>query len=384
MNQTIENKEKLIGGKDIISYMDYMDYIGCNFKNIVNINKAIKFDSNKNVIWVFHHTDLDGYASGHLVERFINEKQGLKDAVINLIPSDYNINFNKFDIQENDMVWLVDLSFTEKTSHVLKYLSNLTKNLYWIDHHESNINLLKSDNILDKAVENWRICTIGGNKNKYSAAMLVYCTLFQSIPEDAPMYIKLTSDWDTWTHDLPDSIYFNEAMNGLDNYKLVDEDLKVDQNSIWIKLWQEKESKNTPILDGIINKGKPIVDDRRKKNERYLRSNGFEFDLFGLDVLVCNMRSNSLLFGDKINDYDLVCPFVLQERNGKLIYTYSLFTAKEDVNCEEIAKIFDGGGHKKAAGFSLSFNLFTDSIKLALYKIRKRKEIKKITTKLYK
>lgn len=382
MEQIIQDNKTIKGGDDNMSYISYMEFAGNNFKNIVNV-KNIEFDKDENVIWVFHHTDLDGYASGHLVERFINENEEFKDVVINLIPSDYNINFAKFEICENDMVWLVDLSFTERTSSTLRYLCNLTKNIFWIDHHESNIKLLKSDDILDRAVEDWKICVIGGNKNKYSAAMLVYCTLFQSIPDMAPLYIKLTSDWDTWIHNLPDSIYFNEAMNGLDNYKLVDRDLKVDPNSIWIKLWEERRNDiENPILSEIISKGKPIVEDRRKKNERYLHSNGFEFDLFGLDVLACNMRSNSLLFGDRINDYDLVCPFVLQERNGKLIYTYSLFTSKDDVDCEEIARLFGGGGHKKAAGFSLAFNLFTDSTKLALYKIKKRKAIKKIMSKL--
>jgi nanoRNase/pAp phosphatase (c-di-AMP/oligoRNAs hydrolase) len=48
------------------------------------------------------------------------------------------------------------------------------------------------------------------------------------------------------------------------------------------------------------------------------------------------------------------------------MYKYSLFTAKNDVNCEELAKIFGtidnlgGGGHAKAAGFQ-SYKLIFES-----------------------
>lgn len=363
------------------------------YLNIVNLKQVsnICVYFNRNIkIWVFHHTDVDGYCSGHIIERWThyNELKERNNEVI-LTASDYSTDFSKFDIQKNDIVVFVDLSFTANTVHHLKNINNITKNIIWIDHHASNISLVEKDPDLKYMIRDWMICVLGNKENKYSAAMLTFCTLFDSIPDNAPYYIKLTSDWDTWTHEMEESIYFNEAMNGDPDFRLIKEDGSINENSTYIKLWKEDcplnyyedklEIKNRPKLRSLIDIGKPVVEDRRNKDARYLHSNGFEFNLLGYSVLACNKRSNSLLFGDRINDYDLVCPFVLQQRNGKLIYTYSLFTAKDDIDCKEIAEMFGGGGHQAAAGFSLKQNIFTIKswrLKLLLF-MKKIKLLKK-------
>lgn len=347
--------------------------------NILNIypqcDKLI--DSMPKSIWVFHHTDMDGYCSGHIVERWLHET-GIKESEsvneIHLIAADYNTDFSKFEILPNDVVIFVDLSFTIKTVDRLKSIvRNITKNIIWIDHHASNVDLVDNDEEFAEMVKEFPICVLGNKENKYSAAMLTYCTLFRAIPMDAPYYIKLVSDWDTWTHNLEDSIYFNEAMNGDLYFRLVDEEGNINKECTYIKLWEEAKNNDYELVETLINKGKPVVDDRRVKDSRYLRSNGFEFELFGYKWLVCNQRSNSLLFGDKINEYDIVCPFVLQQRNGKLIYTYSLFTANKEIDCKEIAELFGGGGHQGAAGFSLKWNLFTCNKLLLRFRLFKLK-----------
>ena len=340
-------------------------------KNVINIDiYNMIIDHN---VWVYHHTDQDGYTSGNIVERWLSERCISEDVEIHLIPADYNTDFSSFDIKEDDFVIFVDLSFTSKTFiNISQYIYTKTNNIIWIDHHASNVDLVQ-DPVISNIIDSWLICVLGDKNNKYSAAMLVYCTLFDSIPALAPEYIKLCSDWDTWTHEMPNSIYLNEALNGDPNFRLVNEEGEINQDSTYIKLWEESTptsmNKATPILNSLIEKGKPIIDDRRIKNEHYLRSNGFEFNLMGYSMLVCNQRNNSLLFGDKINEYDIVCPFVLQERNGKLIYTYSLFSAKADVDCQAIAELFGGGGHKGAAGFSLKWNLFTTNKLLLKFKL---------------
>lgn len=53
------------------------------------------------------------------------------------------------------------------------------------------------------------------------------------------------------------------------------------------------------------------------------------------------------MFGDKVNEYDAVIPFYYN--NGK--WTYSMFTTKDNVDCESTARSYGGGGHLKAAGW---------------------------------
>lgn len=330
--------------------------------------------------WVFYHTDADGNCSGTLVYLWLTRVKNVPSDKIHMISTDYSVKFEKYDIQENDCVFFVDLSFTEATSYQLKAINDIVKNnICWIDHHESNVDLLNNDNELDNMVNNWKMCVIQDRKNLWSAAMLVYCSLFNVTPMDGiPYYIQLVSDWDTWRHDLPESIYFNKGVNSHLDYKILifdeeDEILKINNECVWFKLYDETVENDFNIVHDIIETAKPVVDSERVLNSRYLKSNGFETTIFGYKVLACNQRSNSLLFGDKIDEYDMVCPFVCHQRNGKLIYTYSLFSSKDDINCKDIAEKFGGGGHKKAAGFSLDFNLFTTNKHILKFKLLKNK-----------
>ena len=75
----------------------------------------------------------------------------------------------------------------------------------------------------------------------------------------------------------------------------------------------------------------------------------FETTLLGHSCLALNTdRKGSQIFGNKIHDYDLVCIF---SYNGTK-YSYSIYSAKDNVNCSKIAENFGGGGHKGASGFS--------------------------------
>ena len=62
------------------------------------------------------------------------------------------------------------------------------------------------------------------------------------------------------------------------------------------------------------------------------------------------------MFGDKIKEYDAVIPFYYI--NGK--WKYSIFTEKDNVDCESIAKYYGGGGHKKAAGWVIDDLIFEE------------------------
>lgn len=362
-----------VNGIDNYYYFSKLRKLVVNFYNL---------DLNFSDYWIFHHTDADGLCSGSLVYMWLVNIKKIPQPKIHLISSDYSNDYTKYDIKENDYVFFVDLSFTESSVNKLKAINNIVKgNIFWIDHHESNVDLLNNDKELDSMVNDWLACVLQDRKNIYSAAMLVYCTLFNTVPvNNVPRYVTLVSDWDTWNHNLPDSIYFTKGVNSdpdywMSRYNKESDDYVINYNSVWFRLFNESfENSNETLMNNLIENARPVVDSEKVSNTRYLRSNGFETELFGYKVLACNQRSNSLLFGDEINNYDLVCPFVCHKRNGKMIYTYSLFTAKEDiVDCRKIAEQLGGGGHKKAAGFSLDFNIFTTNKHLLKFKLFKNK-----------
>lgn len=370
------------------------------FKNLI---KPIILNEGQRV-WIFHHNDADGYASGFLSYKYITRTDTNLD--VKSFACDYTTNFTKFDIASDDIVFLVDLSFTKETVSKLLHIDSMTKNIIWIDHHESDILMFKELEYMDEIVNKWLGCVIGGKENKWSAAMLVYCSLSGRSPNWAPLFIKLVSDWDTWTHKYYDySLSFNKAVNVNDIY-IKDNNGLYNNNCIWEKLFKEYDNEipyltdtmvnlvskddtisdneieidvllsELPILDRMIQDIKPIVDAENTERKRYLVSNSFEFNLFGHRILVCNRKDNSLLFGKSYNDYDIVCPFVCNRRNGEITYTYSLFSSNKNINCREIAELFGGGGHKGAAGFQLKSNIFTMSKRKLKFKLFMRKIFK--------
>lgn len=81
-------------------------------------------------------------------------------------------------------------------------------------------------------------------------------------------------------------------------------------------------------------------------------------DIFDGTVAVINRTSNSIIFGEDYNIYPLCVTFTFDPRRNE--YKYSLYsnTKKFDTDCSAIAKLFGGGGHKGAAGFTYKVNLF--------------------------
>ena len=113
----------------------------------------------------------------------------------------------------------------------------------------------------------------------------------------------------------------------------------------------------------MISAGKGICTYVDTNNMALLSKNGFEFniDYFGkvYKCLAIFQYGNSMVFGDKINDYDIVS---LIRFNGSQ-YVYSLYSNKDDIDCSEIASTLGtidglgGGGHPGAAGFQAYSNI---------------------------
>lgn len=274
----------------------------------------------------FSHNDLDGRGARALVAQYennYNEEDYFEVDYVQELPLD--------KISKDEKVYFVDYSFSKNTYHVLLEILKITENIIWIDHHQSSVDLLMEHFDELEHIKG----TVKNEKISGAGLTWMYFNKKDDLSE-APEFVKLISDYDCWILSNKDAMFFKLGMDALPNKSVNDE--------VWSLLLSDS------IENDLIKMGRTIALYNENDNREYCEKYSFETKLPGYDykVLACNRKSNSLLFGDKINEYDIVCPFVF---DGD-VYTYSLFTNKDDIDCKKIAESFGGGGHKQAAGFT--------------------------------
>lgn len=286
----------------------------------------------------FLHLDMDGRCAGSVVAQFTqNYKQEDYYEVDYIKPLPIDI------IKPNEEIYLVDYSFKEDTIWQFDEILKKTKNVVWVDHHTSSINLLKVRPDLKKIK--------GIIQDGISGAALTYMYLYNCDFENIPYYIKLVSDYDCWLYKYnPDTTYFKIGM---------DMEKQGPLEYVWKQLYKESdkeylEENSGLIIDCLINKGKIIKDYIDKDNESYREQWSYESEIDGYRCLVINRKSNSWIFGKKYYEYPVV---VVWAFNGDK-YSYSIFSNDKTVDCSKIAEKLGGGGHVGAAGFTSNELLF--------------------------
>lgn len=336
---------------------------------IDNINKVI----------IFHHNDNDGIVSASVLIKTIRDKQFIPRCKINTIMVDYTMILEDLvdekDI-ENSIIYFLDYSFSNEINRewLLKLLSRKDCEVIWIDHHKTSIEMSSMPAYKD----------IKGCRSEHgSGAMLtqIYCDLFYTTINrfecnkllaietinDLDFYtnlfpvsyfIRLIDDYDRWANKLADSRAFHYGADiGTDPFS---------DNLIGVTGYLSEKYYYNKVLNSI-KKGHTILDYEMKQNKEFhMDMYSFEFTIVAFNrkykCIGLNRKGNSLMFGDTINEYDIVCPFFF---NGEK-WTYSLFTNKDDINCEAIARLFDGGGHRKAAGFVSESLLFKKDAQITI------------------
>lgn len=300
----------------------------------------------------FYHNDMDGHCAGFIVKLYLDYFAYIHDDVENyfdktdFIESDYNLNPIDPDIVGNEDVYVVDYSFSENTKHILDSLISKCRNLIWIDHHDSSLELCRNHP---------EYKDIAGIRSKDgSGAWLTYKYLLVNKGYDIgiPDYIKLVSDYDTWNL-YDDCKYFKLGMDSVPN-DVFDE--------IWEKLDNEYDSyDDSDTIANLIRSGKYIKSYIDMDNKNYLESYGYPSTTpDGLhSVYVVNKKTNSWIFGNKINEYDACVVFAFDGSK----YSYSIYSSNESYfDCQEFAKMYGGGGHMNSAGFVSEDLLFRRNV----------------------
>jgi len=301
------------------------------------------------MIYIYHHTDDDGYASAATVITYLILSHTINDwnsSELKLIPYNYTklntfVPYDENDFSLGDSIYLVDLSVStgtiEKFINFIDLLYRRNCKFTWIDHHISSLDD-SFQVLLNKHFEQYHFEKyIDSN---YCAAynccryLLNYKLGISAIPE----IIRIIDDYDCWKLRLEGTKEFIVGFSLQDKHNPL--------NSDWYK-WITQRDESIHIVKECIERGKIVnqwlnIDDTTK-----FSISAFETTFCGLLCCAINVRRNSDIFRtDK--DYDIYLSYIYNGDN----YIYSIYSKKEDVYCNKIAELFGGGGHKGAAGFT--------------------------------
>ena len=288
---------------------------------------------------IFHHNDLDGRAAAAIVYHGIKNTLS-KGEKVKFQELNYKKKINYRSLNEKEVAYVVDYSFTEDTIKQLSKIVEKSKNVIWLDHHKSSKDLIKKyPDLFDKFKEKGLSHNI---KMTESGAMLAWKKFFKKAKVEIPNWVVYIDDYDRWVHRYDDSENFRFGMD----------------------MWDQEPTGKTfeyliedpSYADEIIFNGAIAVEYRNQCN-KYNLSKVYEAMLDGKKCLVMNTNAgNSSVFCDKINDYDFVVVWSYSDKT----YYYSLYSHSKGADCEEIARKFGGGGHVHAAGFTSKEQVLED------------------------
>ena len=376
---------------------------------------------------VFHHNDLDGRAAGFIAALFLDMFEKYADeylyreidccngsSKLELKPDCRlkQINYNIYDqivsnVEPGEIVFFVDLTFTDATAYILDELKTLNCNIIWIDHHKSSIDLeeshpeykdIKGIRSIDRsgAWLTWEwfanpINQAEADIDYYSKINMFYTTITQGCPihpektslipktitekSPIPLFVRLTDDYDRWIHAFKESKSFNLAhmMYGSSPlcgfwYHLFLEYLSTEMNLTSIRCDECQTSDNDEFVNNVeryldtlklksdsplglaLSKGDIMLSYDLKTKRTQWYSGGFEGYLTDgtntYRAAILNIRSNSDCFPDEIIDeYDLVSIYAFNGGETSVgKFKYSFYTNKDNVDCNAIAQYYSPSG----------------------------------------
>lgn len=322
-------------------------------------------------VLIVHHCDNDGYGAAAIIAHAIGKDK------VDYIEASYEVPLNKLIKNTNyRAIYFVDYSISTKENALFIMKLNKERDVIWIDHHKSSIDMIEEMPELSD-LYGYRVIGISGTGlswiyalnhlaldregvtdtllNATTARIEQVSDTYTTISKEmgnvflrklmCPKTLHLINRWDIW--DIDDRVLdFNY---GLDISR--PEDLL----SVFRSEEIDFQTQAKAIHDGVV-----IRRHVEKEDKENCDKNGFEIKIqYENNTYSCfclnTNHFSSLAFGDRVNDYDIVMPF---NYNGRK-WRYSMYTVKTGVDCSRIAKQFAGGGHPQAAGFT-TYNLIID------------------------
>ena len=212
-------------------------------------------------------------------------------------------------------------------------LHKMCDQFFWIDHHSSAIKESIECNFRTEGV------TIDG------VAGCVLSWLYFFPEKNIPIGVDLIGKYDVWDIDDEKVKQFHHGMDAI---------YKSPTDSIWKKIFQNDKK----TIDNILYDGKIIEDYIKKSNIKTALSDGITISVGDYTTFLINdyVDLDYLIEAD-IYKKD-VHDFLMMFRKIRHGWKFSLRSASDEIDVSSICKAFKGGGHKKAAGFTINDEYF--------------------------
>lgn len=281
---------------------------------------------------ILHHNDNDGRCAAFIV--YMGAKATPTE--VEFYEMDYGRGVPFHLIKKNEVVYIVDFSIEVSE---MEELLKITKNVVWIDHH---ISAIEKYNGYNKEIRGIR-----GIREVGKAGCELTWEWFFKGEVALPLAFELIAKNDVYRFkDDKDKERVMQFKAGLS----MEEGMENIKGSIgkWYRLF------DTNNVIKLLEKGKELLEYRRKMHEQLCTECGFVGELSGCRVFAVNkpFMSSDDFVGVDVKEYDMLVSFYWDGEKWK----YGLREGNGTVDCSKIADGFmyngrTGGGHKGAAGF---------------------------------
>jgi oligoribonuclease NrnB/cAMP/cGMP phosphodiesterase (DHH superfamily) len=284
-------------------------------------------------ILCIHHDDWDGILSGAIVKR--------KYPNVCLYQMGYDDPVPWELINKSRKLIVVDFSLEREDMEKVLLSQNEFGHVLWIDHHEPK-----------KGVYDWLDIESYTDYSGFKAGCYLAWEYFFP-DEPLPLVVSCVSDRDLWNFRNPYTKAVVEYLN-LKNYTALD--------MVWQYLLDPTEE---DFVDEFVTQGQLLFDAKIARLTKAIKDNGFEGFFEGHKTLFINHPAEEASELGEIGrtfGFDIVYCFIdkvveaVREDKSKyaqMIRKVSLRSI-DSVDVAEIAIARGGGGHKKAAGFSIA------------------------------
>ena len=284
---------------------------------------------------VFYHTDNDGFLSAALVANFKPQKADMK-----YVPINYDKPFPMDDIEEGEEVWILDYHIPPEQMDVLL---DRTRNVVWIDHHETAIKKYQAyqmsvEKLPIKGIRDVRLAgcaltwlyILGYTVNQYFAMPKL---------DEYPKVIDLVDNWDTWGHGSGPNL----------QAKLFNAGSQIHDTEPTGAFWKECLSVTGNKITTTIQEGAIVTAYKKQHAEEYCKASLCWADLDGYRCAILNIGMAGRDWFESVcaNHVDIFVTIVF---NGEK-WLCTLYSNSPEIHVGEIAKGYGGGGHPGAAGF---------------------------------
>jgi len=276
----------------------------------------------------YHKVDLDGKCSAAIVKHFVPD--------IELVPFNYNEEFPFDDIKEHDVIYFADTVINPFENLVAIY-EKIGDGLHIIDHHSTFITS-ETYTYLKKKLGDNIYCETG----RASCELMYGFFAGKELP--VPEAIQLLGQFDCWRSD---KSRMKDGDKDWEDIVLPFQlGLKMEEFD-FVKFWDLVE--NPSLVSPVINIGRFLLKYQERQNLSIMK-NSFEKVVDGYNCLCVNTNiRNSMVFKSKWEPRKHHC-MVAFNLNKRKRWSWSFYTNRSDVNVADLARKYEGNGHRRAAG----------------------------------